>query len=288
MATRRPPLPTFNEAAEASDAVDEAAAAFPAAIRTWCAALDMTPIVTKYQAWQAQAEVAVEAVSVLAWAYEEYCNYREDAWYDSEHGQAAEALWQALEAWDMRSEAAYPLSLYADPTYAWAILTEDVYAVLPETPALPPAVTVPAPVGMVDVTRPLPSLDEARAACAAVDEAWQTFMDAVDAWCMELDVAPLAGAYAIWQAKVATLTAVVADLAMEYEQHCADRSDRWLDSERGQAVQQVAQELAHCQMDDDVLDVLRLTADPAAGWTVTLDNGDEVLPETPELPEEAD
>ncbi len=139
------------------------------------------------------------------------------------------------------------------------------------------------------MARNLPPLAPARDARDAVDEARTAFLDAALDWCARLDTSPLAVAYAAWQRAVEAYNEVVYDLAADYMGFIEDHSDRWQDSARGKEVIAVADSLEHCQMtpEADLALELQVAVDGAV-FTVTCDNVEDVLPETPELPDAVD
>ena len=139
------------------------------------------------------------------------------------------------------------------------------------------------------MARKLPPLHPAMDAREAVDEARAAFIEAVDDWCARLDTAPLTHAYAAWQRAVEAYNEIVYDLAADYTGFIEDHSDRWQESDRGQQVVDAAETLDNGQMtpEADLPLELRVQVDGAV-FVVACENVEEVLPETPELPEEVD
>jgi hypothetical protein len=63
-------------------------------------------------------------------------------------------------------------------------------------------------------------------------------------------------------------------------------SERWIASAHGQVYEQWADALEAAQVDPEPVDPLRLTLDLASTPpSLVVENADEVLPETPEIPE---
>jgi hypothetical protein len=113
------------------------------------------------------------------------------------------------------------------------------------------------------------------------------FIDTVHQWCQTVDLSTLTSAYQAWQEKVEAYNEMVSDLASDYEMHSDERSEKWLESARGQQVQETEQALRNAMMDTDAVSDITLTLDTSA-WDLRAEDAEDALPETPELPEEAE
>jgi hypothetical protein len=91
-----------------------------------------------------------------------------------------------------------------------------------------------------------------------------------------------------WQAAAEAWNEAVADAAADIDVFMSEHSDRWIESERGQAYEAWGQALEGAQIETEPMDYLRLslTIDLDSGQVQgEVDNADEVLPETPDIPE---
>jgi hypothetical protein len=91
-----------------------------------------------------------------------------------------------------------------------------------------------------------------------------------------------------WQAAAEAWNEAVSDAAVDVRGFMEERSQQWNDSARGQAYDAWADALESAQVDTEPTDTLRLSLsiDLASGQIEgTVENADDVLPETPDLPE---
>lgn len=96
-------------------------------------------------------------------------------------------------------------------------------------------------------------------------------------------------AFMKWQQAAEAWNEAVTDAAVDVRGFMAEHSQQWNDSQRGQAYDAWADALEEAEVDTaEPLDTLRLTItiDLASGHIEgTVENADEVLPETPDLPD---
>ena len=131
-----------------------------------------------------------------------------------------------------------------------------------------------------------PNLDQAIDAWNALEEARTAFIDAVEAWYAALDTPPLTTAYQAWQAAVDAFNEATDDARVDYEGFIEDHSDKWQESERGQQYVDDAATLEQCQVTPEAEWPLDLRVEvEGETFVVHCDNAEEVLPQTPELPE---
>jgi hypothetical protein len=91
-----------------------------------------------------------------------------------------------------------------------------------------------------------------------------------------------------WQQAAEAWNEAVADAAADVRGFMEEHSERWLESERGQAYDTWAVDLENAAVETEPTDVLRLSLsiDLSSGQIEgTVENADDVLPETPEIPE---
>jgi hypothetical protein len=91
-----------------------------------------------------------------------------------------------------------------------------------------------------------------------------------------------------WREAAEEWNEAVADAAADIEVFMSEHSERWMESARGQAYEALGQALENAQIEIEPLDYLRLSLsiDLASGQIVgEVDNAEEVLPETPDVPE---
>jgi hypothetical protein len=133
-------------------------------------------------------------------------------------------------------------------------------------------------------TEHLEALHEAlEAARQAVIELCETLVDTdrLSTW----EVGPTVQA---WSQAAEAWNEAVSDAAVDVRGFMEEHSERWLESERGQAYDAWADALESAQVETEPTDHLRLSIsiDLVNGWIEgTVENADEVLPETPDLPE---
>ena len=103
--------------------------------------------------------------------------------------------------------------------------------------------------------------------------------------CSRPEAAPAVQA---WQQAAEAWNEAVADAAADVRGFMEEHSERWQESERGQAYDTWADALENAQVETEPIDTLRLslTLDLASGQIDgTVENAEDVLPETPDLPE---
>jgi hypothetical protein len=99
------------------------------------------------------------------------------------------------------------------------------------------------------------------------------------------EVAPAVQA---WQQAAEAWNEAVHDAAVDVRGFMEEHSERWLESARGQAYEAWADALESAEVDTEPTDVLRLSIsiDLASGQIEgEVENEEDVLPETPEIPE---
>jgi hypothetical protein len=95
-------------------------------------------------------------------------------------------------------------------------------------------------------------------------------------------------AYKAWHEAAEEWNEAVLDVAADIEMFISEHSERWMESERGQAYEAWEQAMLGAQVETEPLDTLRvsLTLDLTSGDIEGLvENADEVLPATPDVPE---
>ena len=98
----------------------------------------------------------------------------------------------------------------------------------------------------------------------------------------------VAPAVEAWQKAAEAWNEAVSDAAVDVRGFMEEHSQQWNDSARGQAYDAWAEVLEEAQVDTEPTDMLRLsiTIDLTSGeMEGTVENADQVLPETPDLPE---
>jgi hypothetical protein len=135
-----------------------------------------------------------------------------------------------------------------------------------------------------------PNTDHLEALCEALEVARQEVValceslvdpDLLSTW----QVVPVVTA---WQQAAEAWNEAVYDAAVDVRGFMEEHSERWLQSERGQAYDAWAQALDDAAVETEPTDVLRLSLsiDLSSGQLEgTVDNADDILPETPDIPE---
>jgi hypothetical protein len=135
-----------------------------------------------------------------------------------------------------------------------------------------------------------PKTDHLESLHAGLDAARQDVIDLCEAL-VYTDLAntwQMAPAIEAWQQAAEAWNEAVSDVAADIEVFMSEHTDRWLESPRGQAYEVWHDALEQAQVETEPFDTLRLSIsiDLASGQIEgTVENADEVLPETPELPE---
>ena len=91
-----------------------------------------------------------------------------------------------------------------------------------------------------------------------------------------------------WQEAAEAWNEAVADAAVDVRGFMEEHSERWQESERGQAYDSWADALENAEIETEPTDTLRLslTIDLSTSDVEgTVENADDVLPETPDIPE---
>ena len=146
---------------------------------------------------------------------------------------------------------------------------------------------------MAQPKQSLPTLEDLEKALEALEEAREAFEVACYDVRAALDLTPLTAALATWRSAVGAVNELAADAAADIELYQGERSERWLASPRGEAVEAWRQALDAAQLDLDPETTLQLDID-LSGETPPqvefLTEPNTILPETPELPvlDEAD
>jgi hypothetical protein len=99
------------------------------------------------------------------------------------------------------------------------------------------------------------------------------------------EVAPAVQA---WQKAAEAWNEAVYDAVVDVQGFMEEHSEKWLESDRGQAYEAWHDALDNAQIDTEPIDTLQLSVsiDLASGQiTGEVENADEVLPETPDIPE---
>jgi hypothetical protein len=95
-------------------------------------------------------------------------------------------------------------------------------------------------------------------------------------------------AYRAWHEAAEEWNEAVLDAAADVEMFISEHSDRWMESTRGKAYEAWEQALRDATIETEPLDELRLSLSidlTDGGITGEVDNADDVLPETPDVPE---
>ena len=98
----------------------------------------------------------------------------------------------------------------------------------------------------------------------------------------------VAPAFTAWQQAAEAWNDAVADAAVAVRGFMEEHSEHWQESARGQAYDAWADALDNAEVDTEPTETLRLSIsiDLASGeMEGTVENAEEVLPETPDLPE---
>jgi hypothetical protein len=109
----------------------------------------------------------------------------------------------------------------------------------------------------------------------------------VDDWVASLETTELTTAYHAWQHAVEAYNDILYDTRVDYEGYIEDRSEKWQESERGQQVQEVADELERATIEPEADQPLILSVElDRVIFVVTYESAEDVLPATSDLPEE--
>ena len=99
-------------------------------------------------------------------------------------------------------------------------------------------------------------------------------------------LAPCVEALAAWRSAADTLNEALADVGADIGQFCSEHTDRWMQSDTGQAYEYWGDAMEQAQVGTDPQDNLQLTVDfTCTPPQITADNLDDLLPETPDIPE---
>jgi hypothetical protein len=134
-----------------------------------------------------------------------------------------------------------------------------------------------------------PTIDHLEALSETLEVARQEVVDLCEslvdtALLSTWEVAP---AVTAWQQAAEAWNEAVSDAAADVRGFMEAHSERWLESERGQAYDTWADALEGAAVETEPTDVLRLSLsiDLTSGQIEgTVENADDVLPETPEIP----
>jgi hypothetical protein len=138
---------------------------------------------------------------------------------------------------------------------------------------------------MAKVARP--DLEEAQGACDEHDEAREGAIEAIENFFANLDYSPILAALRTLREKGEQVNEAVADARVDYECYIEDHSERWQDSDKGKQYVEDAQALERCQVDLDIADDLMVTFSIYEHTIVAqVDNAEEILPATRDLPED--
>jgi hypothetical protein len=132
----------------------------------------------------------------------------------------------------------------------------------------------------------LPTTDALEAALVALEAARDAFAVACYTVRDRLDLTPLTLALAAWRTAADAVNEAATDAANDIDVYFTERSERWLASARGKAVEQWQQDLQDLQLSLDPEEPLRLSID-LTGATPSVeieDEPDDILPSTPDLP----
>jgi hypothetical protein len=133
----------------------------------------------------------------------------------------------------------------------------------------------------------LPTTDALAAALDALEEARKAFEEACYTVRDSIDLTPLTLALAAWRAAADTVNELATDASNDITAYQAERSERWLASARGKAVEEWQQDFDEMQLGLDPEDSLQLHID-LTGDTPSVElitDPDDLLPATPEIPE---
>jgi hypothetical protein len=134
---------------------------------------------------------------------------------------------------------------------------------------------------------PFPTLDDVTEAHAAVETARGALIDALSSLPdgMAKALQAVAQAYSDWALQVEAYNEQVGDLIADYEMCMGERSERWQESDTGKERQAIAAALDACMITTDQVEPFTLTVTLGTVCDVETDDPEEVVPETPELPE---
>jgi len=138
---------------------------------------------------------------------------------------------------------------------------------------------------MAKVARP--DLSDAQSAIDEYDEARAAAIEEIETFFATLDYAPILTALRTLRAKGEQVNEAVSDARVDYDCYIEDHSERWQDSAKGKQYTEDAQTLERCAVDLDIADDLSVTfAIFEHAIVATVDNVEDILPETAELPED--
>jgi hypothetical protein len=135
-----------------------------------------------------------------------------------------------------------------------------------------------------------PKLDHLEGLNAALETARQEVIDLCEqlvdpALLSTWQVSPT---FQAWQQAAAAWNEAVTDAAAEVRAFMDEHADTWLESARGEAYEAFADALDAAAVEPEPQDTLRLTITidlESGAMEGTVENADDILPETPELPE---
>jgi hypothetical protein len=132
----------------------------------------------------------------------------------------------------------------------------------------------------------VPSTETLPPCYEALEDARQGFVDACYALQGTLDLTRVTTTLAAWQQAAEAFNTALEHTAVDVRSFIEDHSERWIESDRGQAFEQWAEALEEAQLSTEPVEPLRLSVDLASTPpSLTVDNPEDVLPETPEIPE---